>query len=305
MLDWYVHSTQNFISIIDFLRFGLSSANNAKLHYGHGTDNAWDDMLALVLGCLSLPLDLDPLLWKARLTQEEKEKLAQVLERRIFGRVPVPYLTHTAYFCGLAFYVDERVLIPRSPIAEFIEKEFSPWIKPENVKRVLDLCCGSGCIAISCCYAFPEASVDAVDISTAALEVAAINRERHGVEEQLSLIESDVFAQVPPVQYDIIVSNPPYVGSEEMQTLPEEYRHEPVLALKASKNGMAVVDKILKRAHEYLSQHGILIVEVGNTEEALVDAYPDLAFTWLDFERGGSGVFLLTREQLVAYFGAS
>ena len=303
MSEGYVKSTQDFVSIIDFLRFGLTCANSSALHFGHGTDNALDDIYALILGSLSLPMDAEPMLLKARLTDKEKKMIATQLEKRIVERVPVPYLINKAYFCGLPFFVDERVLIPRSPIGELIEQQFSSWIQPDQVSRVLDLCTGSACIAIACCYAFPEAQVDAVDISKSALEVAEINRDRHDLNDQLTLIESDVFEAVPVAQYDIIVSNPPYVCLDEMQTLPDEYRHEPVLALEALNNGLAVVDSILHRAHDYLSEHGILVVEVGNSEEALLEAYPDLAFTWLDFERGGQGVFLLTREQLVDYFG--
>lgn len=303
MLDEFIKNTRNFTSIIDFIRFGLTCANSRKLHFGHGTDNVVDEIYALILGTLSLPIDLDPLLLNAKLTNEEKDILTLQLEKRIVERVPVPYLIKQAYFCGLPFFVDERVLIPRSPIAELIEQQFTPWIQPENVSHILDLCTGSACIAIACCYAFPEAQVDAVDISKLALEVAEINREKHELLAQLTLIESDVYAALPPVQYDIIVSNPPYVSLEEMQTLPDEYRHEPQLALEALNDGLAVVDKILKHAHNYLSEHGILVVEVGNTEEALLLAYPDLAFTWLDFERGGQGVFILTREQLNDYFG--
>lgn len=299
MSEALIKSARELESIIDFVRYGLTCANAQTLHFGHGTDNALDEMYALVLGVLSLPMDVDPALLQARLTMEEREQVARQLSRRIVDRVPVPYLTNQAYFCGLPFFVDERVLIPRSPIAELIEQHFAPWIQPEEVTRVLDLCTGSGCIAIACCYAFPDAVVDAVDISKAALEVAEINRDRHDVTDQLTLIESDLFAAVPPVRYDIIVSNPPYVGADEMQILPEEYRHEPVMALEAPNNGLAVVDRILRQAHDYLSDQGILVVEVGNSADALIDAYPDIAFTWLDFERGGDGVFLLTREQLV------
>jgi ribosomal protein L3 glutamine methyltransferase len=304
MLDWYVTNTQNLVTIVDFLRFGFTCANKNGLYYGHGTDNAWDDIVALVLGSLSLPLDVDPILLNGRLSHEEKATLVQQLVRRIVERVPVPYLTKTSYFCGLPFFVDERVLIPRSPIGELIEHHFTPWVQPDEVSNILDLCTGSGCIAVACCFAFPSAEVVAVDISREALDVAEINRKRHGLEDNLTLVESDVFDALPPTKYSIIVSNPPYVGADEMQTLPHEHRHEPVLALEACKNGLAVVDKILERAHEFLSDNGILVVEVGNSEEALVDAYPELPFTWLEFERGGQGVFLLTREQLVAYRSA-
>lgn len=302
MTDSYAFATQDFTSLIDFLRFGLSRANAASLYYGHGTDNAWDDILALVLGSLSLPLDVDHILLSATLSREEKIMLCQQLERRIIERVPVPYLTHEAYFCDLPFYVDERVLIPRSPIAELIRQQFSPWIDVCNVERILDLCTGSGCIAIACCYAFPDVKVDAVDISSDALIVANLNQQRHGFDDELSLIQSDCFDAVTGIQYDIIVSNPPYVGQDEMQSLPDEYHHEPKLALEATNEGLAIVEKILHSAAAYLTEHGILVVEVGNSEQALVDAYPQVPFTWLDFEKGGQGVFLLTRQQLVDYF---
>ena len=298
----YHTALQEFKTIVDFLRFGLSQANAQPLYYGHGTDNAWDDMVALVLGSLSLPLDLDPLLLQGCLTDEEKMVLAKQLQRRIQEHVPVPYLTNKAYFCGLSFFVDERVLIPRSPIAELINQQFSPWTDERRVERILDMCTGSACIAIACNYAFPHAQVDAVDISPAALEVARINREQHGLQGSLMLIESDCFDAVPAVRYDIIVSNPPYVGHAEMQTLPAEYKHEPSLALETSNNGLAIVEKILHTAHAFLSEHGILVVEVGNSEDALVAAYPEVPFTWLDFEHGGQGVFLLTYDQLIDNF---
>ena len=302
MSNYILKETEELSTVLDFLRFSLSCATNAQLYYGHGTDNAWDDMHSLILRSLSLPYDVNPTLLNGRLTTSEKKHLCQQLEKRINQRVPVPYLIKEAYFCDLPFYVDERVLIPRSPIAELIKDQFSPWIDAEKVHRVLDLCTGSGCIAIACCYAFPDAHVDAVDISSEALAVASINRERLDVEEQLTLIESDCFTKVPQAQYDLIVSNPPYVGKEEMQTLPDEFRHEPVLALETSNNGLAIVESILKNAHAYLSDHGILVVEVGNSEEALNDAYPHVPFTWLEMSQGGQGIFLLTKQQLNEYF---
>ncbi len=299
----YSIATQDFKSIVDFLRFGLSQANVKGLYYGHGTDNAWDDIVALVFDTLSLPFDLESVYLQACLTTDEKALLCQLFQRRIHDNVPVPYLTKKAYFCGLSFYVDERVLIPRSPIAELINQHFSPWVDESRVERILDLCTGSGCIAIACSYAFPEALVDAVDISPEALEVAEINRAEHGLQDVLNLIQSDCFAALATTdRYDIIVSNPPYVSHEEMATLPSEYRHEPKLALETTNNGLAIVEKILYSAHDYLNDHGILVVEVGNSEDALVDAYPHVPFTWLDFERGGQGVFLLTAQQLKEYF---
>lgn len=305
MTDSYATMTTHFETIIDFLRFGISQANASNLYYGHGTDNAWDDILALILDSLSLPIDCDPMLLQARLTPAEKQTLVYRLSRRIIDKVPVPYLTNEAYFCDLAFYVDERVLIPRSPIAELIQQQFSPWLEAERVERILDLCTGSACIAIACIDAFPNAHVDAVDISAEALEVAEINRERHGVQEVLTLIESDCWSNVPKERYDLIVSNPPYVGTEEMQTLPEEYLYEPRLALETENNGLAIVEKILANAHDYLTEDGILVVEVGNSDEALANAFPQIPFTWLDFENGGHGVFLLTRQQLEAYFASA
>lgn len=301
MQGYQMKETEELVTVLDFLRFSFSAACEANLYYGHGTDNAWDDMRSLILRSVYLPYDHDPALLNARLTASEKKHLSMQLDKRINQRVPVPYLIKEAYFCELPFYVDERVLIPRSPIAELIMGQFSPWVQEENVTRVLDLCTGSGCIAIACCYAFPDAKVDAVDISSEALAVAAINRERHELQDQLTLIESDCFSQVPEMRYDLIVSNPPYVGKAEMQTLPDEYRHEPVLALETGNNGLAIVEKILHRAQNYLSEQGVLVVEVGNSEDALCQAYPSVPFTWLEMSHGGQGVFLLTKQQIDDY----
>lgn len=305
MTESFGLQTQTFNTILDYLRFGFSEANKAGLYYGHGTDNAWDDILALILGSLSLPYDIDPSLFHSQLTPTEKLLLVERLERRIHDRVPVPYLTKEAFFSGLSFYVDERVLIPRSPLAELIDQQFLPWIKSEQVHQVLDLCSGSACIAIACCYAFPDVMVDASDISEDALSVAAVNVQRYELSDQLTLIRSNCFDEIPAKQYDIIVSNPPYVGQDEMQTLPREYQHEPTLALQAKDNGLAIVEKILFNAHDYLTEHGILVVEVGNSDVALMEAYPEVPFTWLDFERGGHGVFLLTSQQLKDHFKRS
>lgn len=293
---------QCFSTIADFLRFALSQANKSGLYYGHGTDNAWDDMLALILGCLSLPLDLHPDLLQTTLLDSEKKHLCRQLERRIIDGVPVPYLTNEAVFCELAFYVDERVLIPRSPIAELIEQRFSPWINDDHVSSILDIGTGSGCIAIACCYAFPDAQVDAVDISDDALEVAQINRERHELHSQLDLVKSNCFGAIPDRKYDIIVSNPPYVNDQEMLTLPREYQHEPSLALRADSHGLAIVENILNHAHQHLHENGILVIEVGNSAEYLMETYPAVPFVWPCFERGGEGVFILTFDDLKTYF---
>lgn len=305
MTDCFDTATAQFETIIDFLRFGMSQATRHDLYYGHGTDNVYDDMLALIFGSLSLPPDTNELLLHSRLSPEEKNCLREQLSRRIVEKIPVPYLTHQSFFCGLSFYVDERVLIPRSPIAELITQQFSPWVDGDNVQRILDLCTGSACIAIACHYAFPYAQIDAVDLSADALEVAAINCKQHGLHtDEVRLIESDCWENVPPVRYDLIISNPPYVGDEEMATLPTEYCHEPDMALRTANNGLFIVEKILERAQNYLTDEGILVVEVGNSEEALLARYPELPFTWIDFEHGGQGVFLLTQKQLTAHFAS-
>jgi ribosomal protein L3 glutamine methyltransferase len=293
---------KNLKTILDYLRYAVTEAKKADVYYGHGTDNVFDDMRSLILGSLSLPFDLPETWYASRLTTDERVLLLSQIKKRLHDHIPVPYLINEAYFCGLPFYVDERVLIPRSPIGELILNQVAPWVAPEAVQHILDLCTGSGCIAIASAYAFPEADVDAVDISLEALNVAEKNIKRHHLEASVHLIQSDCFDSIPKKQYDIILSNPPYVSYDEMATLPQEYMHEPKLALEADDNGLAIVEKILSQANAYLSPQGVLVVEVGNSETALIEAYPDVPFTWLDFERGGQGVFLLTKAQLDTYF---
>lgn len=269
---------------------------NANLHFGHGTNNAWDEAVALLLALLKLPPDVDASVKDRLLTEAEQKAFFKLVDRRVTERIPVPYLTHEAWFAQLKFYVDERVIIPRSPFAELILKRFKPWVGAQPIRRILDLCTGSGCIAIACAKYFPTAQVDAVDISKDALSVAKENIKRHGCENTVQLIESDLFSACPNDPYDIIISNPPYVDEKELTDLPMEYQFEPRLALAGGSDGLFLVKKILQKAPSYLSNKGLLFVEVGNAWGALERSYPEVPFTWLDFEQGGEGVFMLSKE---------
>ena len=286
-------------TIRDLIRWGASRMNEAGLHFGHGTENAIDEAAALVLHALHLPPDLHAEYFQSHLTPPEQQAAFQLLERRIIERKPAAYITNRAWFMGLAFYVDERVLVPRSPLAELIERHFSPWVSDSRqVGDILDLGTGSGCIGIACAYTFPDARVDLVDISAEALEVARRNVAEHGLEDQVEVIPSDLFSALKGRRYDLIISNPPYVGREELDNLPPEYQHEPRLGLAAGEEGLDVVVEILRQAADYLQRDGLLIVEVGNAQYALCETFPDVPFTWLEFERGGQGVFLLNAAQL-------
>jgi ribosomal protein L3 glutamine methyltransferase len=289
---------KELVTIRDYIRFATSRFNENGLFFGHGTDNAWDEAAALVFHTLFLPHTVDTTVLDAHLTQEEQKKLTDLIDLRISKRIPVPYLTHEAWFSGLSFYVDERVLIPRSPIAELIQQQFLPWVEPADVHSVLDLCTGSGCIAIALAKAFPHATIDASDISADALAVAKINVLRHNMEDQVHLYQSDLFSSLPAKKYDLIVSNPPYVDAEDMASLPAEYLHEPKTGLAAGNDGLDFATYIIKQAANYLSPQGVLVVEVGNSEVALAEKFPNIPFTWLEFENGGGGVFLLTAEQI-------
>jgi len=261
-----------------------------------------DEAAALALFALHLPNNLPGGYFESVLTPEERLEVVALLARRIDERKPAAYLTHEAWFCGLPFYVDERVLVPRSPIAELIEKQFSPWlINPDSVTEILDLCTGSGCIAVACAIAFPDAYVDAVDISFEALAVTEINIVKHEMEGQVQALCSDLFDAVEGKHYDLIISNPPYVNSDEWRSLPPEYHAEPRIGLEAGANGLDCARRILREAGHHLKPGGLLVVEVGSSAEALEYAYPNVPFCWIDFERGGDGVLVFTAEQLAEY----
>jgi ribosomal protein L3 glutamine methyltransferase len=295
---------ETLTTLRDYVRWGASRFAEAGLFFGHGTAGPLDEAAALVLHALHLPYDMPGGYFEARLIPEERERVFALIERRIAERKPLAYLTHEAPFAGLSFYVDDRALVPRSPIAELIENRFAPWLDDADaVADILDLCTGSGCIAIACAHAFPQAAVDAADISPGALEVARINIVKHELEDRVRAVESDLYASLGERRYDLIVSNPPYVNLAEWRALPAEFHAEPRLGLEAGEDGLDCVRGILRDAGRHLKPNGILVVEVGSAADALVMAYPEVPFYWLDFERGGEGVFLLTAEQVNRFNG--
>lgn len=289
-------------TVRDLVLWGEARFKKARLFYGHGTRNAREEAVYLVFGALDLPFDCPEARLDEPLPEATVTRVEQLLRRRIDTRKPAAYLLNKAWFGGLEFYVDERVLIPRSPFAEIIEQGFAPWVRGDRVRRIVDLCTGSGCIAIACALAFPDAQVDATDISPEALGVAGINVKRHGVGDRLRLIESDLFSALGDCRYGLILSNPPYVPNEELAELAPEYHHEPALGLAADDDGLAVVVRLLKEAGRHLDPEGTLIVEVGDRQEALAQRFPQVPFMWLDFERGGDGVFLLEARDLRRHF---
>jgi ribosomal protein L3 glutamine methyltransferase len=288
----------------DFIRWSVSRFNQSEVYFGHGTDNPWDEAIALVMFALSLPLDIGGQVKDARLTTSEKKSIAELIQRRIEERIPAAYITNQGWFNGLPFYVDERVLVPRSPIAELISAEFQPWLGNKTVNRVLDMCTGSGCIAIACAYLFPDAEVDAVDISIDALAVAEINVQEHDLSDRVFPMQSDLFDTLQGQKYDLIVSNPPYVDADDLSSMPEEYTHEPAIGLASGPDGLELTRQMQAQAADLLNDDGLLVVEVGNSELQLNQQFPQVPFEWPQFAHGGHGVFILTKAQLVQHKGA-
>ncbi|CUI41125.1 50S ribosomal protein L3 N(5)-glutamine methyltransferase [Achromobacter xylosoxidans] len=293
------NARQELLTLRDLIRYGVSRLNAAQVALGHGSDNAWDETVYLVLHALHLPLDtLEPFL-DARVLDEERNRVLDLIDRRVTERVPAAYLTNEAWLRGHRFYVDARVIVPRSPIAELLDEGLSPWVQDaQAVDSVLDMCTGSGCLAILSALAFPYAQVDAVDVSPDALEVARRNVDDYGLGDRLALHQSDLFDSLPERQYDVIVCNPPYVNSGSMDVLPQEYRHEPHLALAGGTDGMDLVRRILQAAPRYLSENGVLVLEIGHERDFFEAAFPELSPVWLDTEQASDQLLLLTREQL-------
>lgn len=292
----YRHELQ---SLRDLIRYAVTRLNSAHVALGHGSDNAWDEAVYLVLHSLSLPLDtLDPFL-DARVLADERDRVLALIDRRVSERLPAAYLTNEAWLQGHRFYVDQRVIVPRSPIAELLNNGLAPWVQdPEAVARVLDLCTGSGCLAILAALAFPFAHVDGVDISPDALEVTRKNIDAYGLQERVHAQQSNLFDTLEPCPYDVIICNPPYVNSTSMSLLPPEYRHEPELALAGGDDGMDLVRRILAAAPDYLAPNGVLVLEIGHEYEHFMAAFPQLDAIWLDTEQTSDQILLLTREHL-------
>ena len=291
-------------TIRDWMRWTSSRFNEHDLFYGHGSNNSWDESAHLLLQALNLPWNIPNNFYDSALTDEEKQHLHTLIKKRIIDKIPVPYLVNQAWFCNLPFYVDPRVIIPRSPIASLIKDRLSPWLDEQvEVKHILDLCCGSGCIGISAITQFPDSKVDLIDISQDALQVAHINTDKHQCWQQVRLIQSDLFSALKtqtPQKYELILSNPPYVDAEDMDDLPAEYHHEPTLALLAGPDGLGIIHRIFKDSADFLTPNGILVAEVGNSQFALQSSYPNIDFEWIEPENGGHGLFVLTYEQCKA-----
>lgn len=285
-------------TVADFVRWGGTLFKQNDLFFGHGTDNAFDEAKVLVFHCLQLPHEIPDFYWQTRLTHNERSKVTELFRRRIETRKPAAYLIGEAWFAGIRFKVNENTLVPRSPIAELIEQRYEPWVNPDEVTRVLDMCTGSGCIGIASLKAFPNATVDLVDISAEALQVAQQNIELYDLQEFARTVESDLFSALQGEKYDLIVSNPPYVDEIEMDHLPEEFQQEPRLGLAAGHDGLDLVRKILAEAADHLTDEGVLIVEVGVSQYYMEQEYPELPLYWFEFEHGGEGVFAIQKQEL-------
>jgi ribosomal protein L3 glutamine methyltransferase len=295
-----VQAIEELRTIEDMVRWSVSRMSEAGLYYGHGSESPADDALMLVSHALSLPWVMAEQWYAARLTRLERESVIGLVEVRIEQRMPVPYITGVSWYCGRPYFVDERVLIPRSPIGELIENRFAPWWpEDKEPERILDLCTGSGCIGIACAHEFADAAVELLDISFEALEVAEANIQEHNMADRVVALQSDLFTAASG-KYDLIISNPPYVDADDMSCLPEEYHHEPELALAAGEDGLDLVRIMLSQVRDYLTDDGVFVLEVGNSFPALVAAYPELPFIWPEFERGGHGVCVLHARDLDA-----
>ena len=303
-LDIYQEAEGELTTIADFVRFAATQFHQADLYFGHGTDNPWDEAVAVVLQMLDLPADYPQSMLDAKVLSEERKHLLHAIKTRVTQRKPLAFITNKAYFAGLEFYVDERVLVPRSPIAELIHNDFYPWLEADNPK-VLDLCCGSGCIGLAIAAYIEDAEVVMSDVSEDALTVAEINIERLGLYHKARAVQSDLFDGLENEQFDLIVSNPPYVDAEDLDDMPPEYHHEPEIGLGSGHDGLELTRQILENAAEYMTDQGVLIVEVGNSWPALEEAFPEIEFNWVEFEQGGDGVFVLTKKQLMESFDAN
>lgn len=299
-MNHFPRLSEELFTIRDWLRFTVSRFEESDIFFGHGTDNSYDEAVWLILSALHLPHDTLNNFLDAVITEQERKHLANLIDQRITKRTPTAYLVREAWLRGFKFYVDERVIVPRSFIAELLEDGLQPWIEyPELVHSAADICTGSGCLGILLAEAFPDAQIDVVDISPDAIAVANINIANYGLESRISAIQSDMFAALKGKKYDVIISNPPYVDAPSMATLPTEYRNEPQIALGSGVAGLDHTHTILREATKHLNDDGILVVEIGHNRDALLEAYPKLAFTWLEVESGNQFVFLLTKEQLL------
>lgn len=291
---------EELITVRDWIRYAVSRFEKDQVFFGHGTDNAYDEAVWLIMSSLHLPLDTLDNFLEAKLTTMERQHLSNQIERRTLDRTPTAYLVNEAWLKGFKFYVDERVIVPRSFIAELLENSLAPWIEyPEMVESAADICTGSGCLGILLANAFPNAQIDVIDISPDAIDVANINIANYGLQDQITAIQSDMFSALAGKQYDLIISNPPYVDAPSMAVLPEEYQNEPQIALGSGEAGLDHTHTILKHAAEHLNDGGLLVVEIGHNRHALLEAYPHVQFVWLDVASGDEFVFMLSKEQLL------